>query len=375
IIAAAGEKESLHSIAVSEAAERKKSGSRRLILGVDMRGVMVECVAAQQTAGLNGRFHGGELKIFFNKLAAWLRSPFTLVFVFDGKEKPSIKRGTQVISKDLWWEDLCKELIGLCGYHCAAGEGEAELAALNKHNLIDGVITADRDVFVFGAKRVFRPIPRAKQTYSGETQVVTSQRIAETSGLTGGGLLLYALLAGGDYSPGVAGCGPVIALGLARCFGDGLLLAIEAKVDGAFAKLRGEICKELETNSSGLLGFCHPAVVKGFPEAFPNRDILTLYYRPAISCSSHELVNSPGPSGSQWPFREPSITGIAQFGRENFGWKSEAKIKEGMGKMWEGILSQILFSVRYHLTPLHHGSQLIFIRSLSSCTMHRKNVL
>ena len=38
----------------------------------------------------------------------------------------------------------------------AAGEGEAELGALNKRNLIDGVITADGDTFVFGAEKVFR---------------------------------------------------------------------------------------------------------------------------------------------------------------------------------------------------------------------------
>jgi Holliday junction resolvase YEN1 len=78
---------------------------------------MVECVAAQQAVGLNGRFHGGELKIFFSKLAAWLRSPIALVFVFDGDAKPEIKRGTQVISKGLWWEELSKELIKLCGYY------------------------------------------------------------------------------------------------------------------------------------------------------------------------------------------------------------------------------------------------------------------
>jgi 5'-3' exonuclease len=69
-------------------------------------------------------------------------------------------------------------------------------------------------------------IPRAKRAYSDEMQVLTSQRIAEISGLTGGGLLLYALLSGGDYSPGITGCGPVIALALARCFGDILLSAI-----------------------------------------------------------------------------------------------------------------------------------------------------
>ena len=37
IIAAAGEREPLHSIAIDEAIARKKSGSRRLTLGVDMR--------------------------------------------------------------------------------------------------------------------------------------------------------------------------------------------------------------------------------------------------------------------------------------------------------------------------------------------------
>jgi hypothetical protein len=78
---------------------------------------MVECAAAQKAAGLNGRFHGGELKIFFSKLAAWLRSPLLLVFVYDGDEKPKVKRGTQVITKDLWWETLSKELLKSCGYY------------------------------------------------------------------------------------------------------------------------------------------------------------------------------------------------------------------------------------------------------------------
>jgi len=132
---------------------------------------------------------------------------------------------------------------------------------------------------------------------------------------------------------------------------DALLSAVENidvddhKADEAFAKLRDQICSELETNSRGFLGFCHPAVAKGFPETFPDRNILKLYCKPVISASSHELVNSVGPSGS-WPVREPSIAGIAKFGQEHFGWKGEAKLKEGMGKMWEGILSQMLYSVQ-----------------------------
>ena len=78
---------------------------------------MVDCIATQQVTGLHGRFHGGELKIFFSKLASWLQSPIALVFVFDGNEKLKIKRGTKVICKDLWWEELSKEPITLCGYY------------------------------------------------------------------------------------------------------------------------------------------------------------------------------------------------------------------------------------------------------------------
>ena len=55
-------------------------------------------------------------------------------------------------------------------------------------------------------------------------------------------------------------------------------------------------------------------------------------------------MNSVGPSGS-WPFRKPSIVGIAQFGSQNFGWKNETKLKKGMGRMWERVLSQMLYSV------------------------------
>ena len=164
--------------------------------------------------------------------------------------------------------------------------------------------------------------------------------------------MLYALLAGGDYSAGVAGCGPVIALGLARCFGDDLLPAIkyldvgdDRKAEKVFKELRDHICSELSTNSRGFLAFCHPAIATRFPETFPDRDVLELYHNPAISTSSRELVNSVGPAGS-WPFREPSIAGIAQFGRDNFGWKVEAKLKEGMSRMWEGVLCQMLYSVR-----------------------------
>lgn len=192
--------------------------------------------------------------------------------------------------------------------------------------------------------------------------------------------MLYALLSGGDYSPGITGCGPIIALALSRCFGDILLSAVENldiddhKADKAFANLRDQICNELETNSRGFLGFCHPAVAKGFPETFPDRNILKLYCKPTISTSSRELVNSVGPSGN-WPFREPSIAGIAQFGRENFGWKGETKLKEGMGRMWEGILSQMLYSVRHSSYTLLSHSTNAYLKPLVTYDASKKCIM
>jgi hypothetical protein len=134
------------------------------------------------------------------------------------------------------------------------------------------------------------------------------------------------------------------------------------EADGIFMELQDCIWTELKTNSKGFLAFCHPAVAKGFPETFPDRDVLKLYRNPAISASSCDLVNSAGPAGS-WPFREPSIAGIAEFGQENFGWKDETKLKDGMSRMWEGVLSQMLYSVRCD-SSLCYNSQLTHLKPL-----------
>lgn len=79
---------------------------------------MAECVAAAGVPGVSGQLHGGGLYIFFTKLATYLAFPFTLVFVFDGCERPAIKRGTHVQgSKSPSWMELAKELITYMGYH------------------------------------------------------------------------------------------------------------------------------------------------------------------------------------------------------------------------------------------------------------------
>ena len=43
-------------------------------------------------------------------------------------------------------------------YIKATSEAEAQCAQLELHDLVDGVITEDSDVFLFGAKNVFRGV-------------------------------------------------------------------------------------------------------------------------------------------------------------------------------------------------------------------------
>lgn len=93
--------------------------------------------------------------------------------------------------------------------------------------------------------------------------IVTADSIehVEGVGLSLGGLLLIALLKGGDYDmKGVAGCGIAIACSLARCgFGDILLEAFQTMDLEPFkiflASWRNTLRNELQTNSRGLLPY------------------------------------------------------------------------------------------------------------------------
>lgn len=52
----------------------------------------------------------------------------------------------------------CQELLQLFGlpYIIAPSEAEAQCAWLDANGLVDGVVTDDNDVFLFGAKHVYR---------------------------------------------------------------------------------------------------------------------------------------------------------------------------------------------------------------------------
>jgi len=174
----------------------------------------------------------------------------------------------------------------------------------------------------------------------------TLEAIQHKLTLSLGGLLLFALLTGGDYDKGTPGCGRVVAAGLAKCgYGDQLLNAINSNEDfDIFApRFRDQIRAELREDLQGQLGTRHPSLANQFPDDFPKREIIDLYTKPVISDFHNNTVLT-----SDWKSRGPSIAKITQFCYDNLGWKTESVLKTNLqSHLWEGVFLQMLFSVRH----------------------------
>lgn len=166
--------------------------------------------------------------------------------------------------------------------------------------------------------------------------------------LTQGGMLLYALLCGGDYDHGLAGCGPTTSVALARCgFGDQLLDAYRSHQSADFErflrKWRPAVQSELLTNSQQFLSRRQFDIAGEISHEFPDRRTLQYYANPVTSWSPGRIPPDP----SQWEFTQPSILLITNFCKEYFHWKPQAMKKIFKAQLWEGIFLQMLYSVRY----------------------------
>lgn len=87
-------------------------------------------------------------------------------------------------------------------------EAEAQCAELFKLGLVDGIVTDDSDCFLFGGLRIYKNMFNQKQY----VECYISEDIKHTIGLDRDKLIELALLLGSDYTEGVKGIGPVLAM-------------------------------------------------------------------------------------------------------------------------------------------------------------------
>lgn len=109
------------------------------------------------TSGHANQGEHPEIRIFFGKLLHLSKLPVHLVFVFDGDQKPVIKRGVRVVRhKHFLYKAMVSFIEAFWFEHHTAAEAEAELALMSSVGVIDAMITDDSDTLLFGAQNVIR---------------------------------------------------------------------------------------------------------------------------------------------------------------------------------------------------------------------------
>ncbi|KAL0578112.1 hypothetical protein V5O48_003891 [Marasmius crinis-equi] len=258
-----------------------------------------------------------ELRQAFKRLAFFLRLLIVLVFVFDGPEHPSTKRGKKVIKRDHWMAISFKEMVVAFGYHFhqAPGEAEAELAFLNTEGHIDAILTEDSDVFVFGAKYTIRSLNPSKDPDA----IATYQSCDTDKIMMKGGLYLFAILRGGDYHTGLKGCGLELARRLTGTdLSTDLRLLSEDDVSVWQAYLphwRTKLQTQLASDPHELLGRKHKVLAASVPDAFPPLDVLRNYFQPVMSQNLG--------STERWRvFNLPMLVNLGSVAEWLFNWKT-----------------------------------------------------
>jgi Holliday junction resolvase YEN1 len=201
--------------------------------------------------------------------------------------------------------------------HLAPGEAEAECALLQREGIVDAVLSEDVDTLMFGSGITIRNWSPEK---SGKTPThVNVYDAVETkngpSGLDREGMILVALMSGGDYVPeGIPGCGPKTACEAAKAGFGADLCKIPKGDTRAMSEWRERLKHELKTNESKLFNRKHGALK--IPDDFPRRDILGYYTHPAISNQAglDKLRRS-----INWD-QDLDFPGLREFTQDAFDW-------------------------------------------------------
>ncbi|XP_050225185.1 DNA repair protein UVH3 isoform X3 [Mercurialis annua] len=134
-----------------------------------------------------------------------------------GSEQKKLERNAESVSSEMFAE--CQELLQMFGlpYIIAPMEAEAQCAYMELVNLVDGVVTDDSDVLLFGASNVYKNI------FDDRKYVETyfMKDIEKELGLTREKLIRMALLLGSDYTEGISGIGIVNAIEVVNAFPEG----------------------------------------------------------------------------------------------------------------------------------------------------------
>ncbi|EKM58338.1 uncharacterized protein PHACADRAFT_193460 [Phanerochaete carnosa HHB-10118-sp] len=210
----------------------------------------------------------------------------------------------QMISQVMHGAEMMLRLFGI-PYITAPMEAEAQCAELLALGLVDGIITDDSDVFLFGGARVLKNMFNQSKT----VECFLLSDLGRELGLEREKLIRLAYLLGSDYTEGLPGVGPVVAMELLTEFSgsDGLHKFREwwRKVQSGRDTLednKSKFRKRFKKRFKELY----------LPEDWPNPTVRDAYYHPTVDSSEEPF---------KWGL--PDLDALRQFFNAELGWAQE----------------------------------------------------
>ncbi|KAL0954498.1 hypothetical protein HGRIS_003465 [Hohenbuehelia grisea] len=194
-------------------------------------------------------------------------------------------------------------------YITAPMEAEAQCATLVELGLVEGIITDDSDVFLFGGKRVFKNMFNQSKTV--ECFLLTD--LSRELGLSRSVLIRLAYLLGSDYVDGLPGVGPVVAMELLEEFpgDDGL-----HKFKDWWLKVQTGKDRPEDSKTKFRQRFKKKFKDLYLPQDWPNPAVRDAYYHPTVDDSEEPF---------KWGL--PDLDALRLFLREELGWQ-QPKVDE-----------------------------------------------
>ena len=201
----------------------------------------------------------------------------------------------------------CQALLRLFGlpYITAPMEAEAQCAELVHLGLVDGIVTDDSDIFLFGGTRIYKNMFNAAKF----VECYLAADLEKEYALDRKRLIRFAHLLGSDYTEGIPGIGPVSALEILTDF-DTLEEFKQwcAKVQHATAKtLEGQLTTPFRRK------FKNTAQKRLFlPTHFPDTRVDQAYLQPEVDSNPEEFA---------WGV--PDLDKLRSFLMTTIGWSQE----------------------------------------------------
>ncbi|KAF4125162.1 DNA excision repair protein ERCC-5 [Geosmithia morbida] len=203
----------------------------------------------------------------------------------------------------------CQALLRLFGipYITAPMEAEAQCAELVSLGLVDGIVTDDSDIFLFGGTRVYKNMFNTNKF----VECYLASDLERELSLSREQLISLAQLLGSDYTEGLPGVGPVTAVEILSEFPG--KTGLEDFREWWLAVQSQTRPKEADASSQFRKKFRKSQGTKLFlPTGFPNPAVYDAYIHPEVDDSTEVF---------QWGV--PDLEGLRRFLMATIGWSKE----------------------------------------------------